>query len=105
MIINDALSGLQRTGTRYAMEPERKKGIALAIHEARPGDIVLLAGKGHKKSKSPAVVLPPLTMLRLRGTFSLNWASIALPSHRQVPQGVARETVLSAHCRPVVGNR
>jgi len=49
MIINDALSGLQRTGTRYAMEPDRRKGIALAIHEASPGDIVLLAGKGHEK--------------------------------------------------------
>jgi len=48
-IINDALVGLQRTGTKYSIEPDRCKAIALAIAEARPGDIVLLAGKGHEK--------------------------------------------------------
>jgi UDP-N-acetylmuramoyl-L-alanyl-D-glutamate--2,6-diaminopimelate ligase len=48
-IINDALVGLQRTGTKYKTEADRKAAIALAIHEARPGDIVLLAGKGHEK--------------------------------------------------------
>jgi len=48
-IINDALVGLQRSGVKYKMEPDRKAAIALAIHEARPGDIVLLAGKGHEK--------------------------------------------------------
>ncbi|HEV3512876.1 MAG TPA: UDP-N-acetylmuramoyl-L-alanyl-D-glutamate--2,6-diaminopimelate ligase [Candidatus Sulfotelmatobacter sp.] len=48
-IINDALVGLQKTGVKYSVEPDRRKGIALAIGEARPGDIVLLAGKGHEK--------------------------------------------------------
>jgi UDP-N-acetylmuramoyl-L-alanyl-D-glutamate--2,6-diaminopimelate ligase len=48
-IINDALVGLQRTGTKYAVEPDRKSAIALAVREARAGDIVLLAGKGHEK--------------------------------------------------------
>jgi UDP-N-acetylmuramoyl-L-alanyl-D-glutamate--2,6-diaminopimelate ligase len=48
-IINDALVGLQRTGTKYSVEPDRRKAIALVIAEARPGDIVLLAGKGHEK--------------------------------------------------------
>jgi UDP-N-acetylmuramoyl-L-alanyl-D-glutamate--2,6-diaminopimelate ligase len=48
-IINDALVGLQRSGVKYKMEPDRKAAIALAIHEARPGDIVLVAGKGHEK--------------------------------------------------------
>ena len=48
-IINDALVGLQKTGTKYVVEPDRRKAIAIAIHEARPGDIVLLAGKGHEK--------------------------------------------------------
>jgi len=48
-IINDALVGLQRSGVKYKMEPDRKAAIALAIHEARPGDIVLIAGKGHEK--------------------------------------------------------
>lgn len=48
-IINDALVGLQRTGTKYKVEPDRKAAIAIAIEEASPGDIVLLAGKGHEK--------------------------------------------------------
>jgi len=51
-IINDALTGLQKTGTRYAVEPDRRKAIALAISEARPGDIVLIAGKGHEKTQT-----------------------------------------------------
>jgi len=48
-IINDALVGVQKTGVKYSVEADRQKGIALAISEARPGDIVLLAGKGHEK--------------------------------------------------------
>ncbi|MGA8150629.1 MAG: UDP-N-acetylmuramoyl-L-alanyl-D-glutamate--2,6-diaminopimelate ligase [Terriglobales bacterium] len=48
-IINDAMVGLQRCGAKYKMEPDRKAAIALAMHEAGPGDIVLIAGKGHEK--------------------------------------------------------
>jgi UDP-N-acetylmuramoyl-L-alanyl-D-glutamate--2,6-diaminopimelate ligase len=48
-IINDAVVGVQRTGVKYSVEPDRRKAIALAVREARPGDIVLLAGKGHEK--------------------------------------------------------
>ena len=48
-IINDALVGLQKSGAKYSVEPDRRKAIGLAIGEARPGDIVLLAGKGHEK--------------------------------------------------------
>src|SRR6201997_3244008 len=48
-IINDALVGLQKSGVKYSVEVDRRKAIALAVGEARPGDIVLLAGKGHEK--------------------------------------------------------
>jgi UDP-N-acetylmuramoyl-L-alanyl-D-glutamate--2,6-diaminopimelate ligase len=48
-IIHDALPGLQKTQTRFAVEPDRKKAILLGFHEARPGDMVLIAGKGHEK--------------------------------------------------------
>src|SRR5580693_2858118 len=48
-IMNDAVVGIQRSGTKYSVEPDRRKAIALVIAEARPGDIVLLAGKGHEK--------------------------------------------------------
>jgi UDP-N-acetylmuramoyl-L-alanyl-D-glutamate--2,6-diaminopimelate ligase len=48
-VINDALVGLQKTGTKYVVEVDRRKAIGLAIGEARSGDIVLLAGKGHER--------------------------------------------------------
>jgi UDP-N-acetylmuramoyl-L-alanyl-D-glutamate--2,6-diaminopimelate ligase len=48
-IINDALVGLQKSGAKYSVEVDRRRAIGLAIGEARPGDIVLLAGKGHEK--------------------------------------------------------
>ena len=48
-ILRDALPGLEATGTRHTVEPDRRQAIALALREARPGDIVLIAGKGHEK--------------------------------------------------------
>jgi UDP-N-acetylmuramoyl-L-alanyl-D-glutamate--2,6-diaminopimelate ligase len=48
-IMNDALIGLQKSGAKYFMEPDRRKAIAFALQRATPGDIVLLAGKGHEK--------------------------------------------------------
>jgi len=48
-IINDAVVGLQRSGARYEVEPDRTAAIARAVREAGPGDIVLIAGKGHEK--------------------------------------------------------
>jgi UDP-N-acetylmuramoyl-L-alanyl-D-glutamate--2,6-diaminopimelate ligase len=48
-IMNDALVGLQRSGTPYEAEADRRKAIALALSRAKSGDIVLIAGKGHEK--------------------------------------------------------
>lgn len=47
-IISDVIVGLQKTSGKYLIEPDREKAIALAVDEARAGDIVLLAGKGHE---------------------------------------------------------
>ncbi len=47
-IMNDALIGLQRVTFRYRLEPDRALAIRKAIKEARAGDIVILAGKGHE---------------------------------------------------------
>ena len=51
-IINDALVGLQKSGTKYVTEPDRRRAIGLATAQAAPGDIVLLAGKGHEKTQT-----------------------------------------------------
>jgi UDP-N-acetylmuramoyl-L-alanyl-D-glutamate--2,6-diaminopimelate ligase len=50
-IIQDALPGLRETGTEFVMEADRAQAIRLAIEAASPGDIVLLAGKGHEKEQ------------------------------------------------------
>ena len=47
-IINDALVGLRRFDTPHVIEPDRQKAIELALNAAKPGDIVILAGKGHE---------------------------------------------------------
>jgi UDP-N-acetylmuramoyl-L-alanyl-D-glutamate--2,6-diaminopimelate ligase len=47
-IISDIVVGMQKSGGRYLIEADREKAIRLAIEEARAGDIVLLAGKGHE---------------------------------------------------------
>lgn len=47
-IINDVVVGLQKSNAKYRVEPDREQAIANALEEARPGDIVLLAGKGHE---------------------------------------------------------
>jgi UDP-N-acetylmuramoyl-L-alanyl-D-glutamate--2,6-diaminopimelate ligase len=47
-IMNDAMVGLRRFDTRHVAQPDRGKAIQLAIQEAQPGDVVLLAGKGHE---------------------------------------------------------
>jgi UDP-N-acetylmuramoyl-L-alanyl-D-glutamate--2,6-diaminopimelate ligase len=47
-IMNDANVGLQRTESKHVFEPDREVAIRRAIEEARAGDFVLIAGKGHE---------------------------------------------------------
>jgi UDP-N-acetylmuramoyl-L-alanyl-D-glutamate--2,6-diaminopimelate ligase len=47
-IMNDALVGLRRFDTPHTIEPDRAKAIRAALKEARAGDLVILAGKGHE---------------------------------------------------------
>lgn len=48
-ILREAEAGLRAVNATYRLEADRRAAIALAIREARPGDMVLLAGKGHEK--------------------------------------------------------
>jgi UDP-N-acetylmuramoyl-L-alanyl-D-glutamate--2,6-diaminopimelate ligase len=47
-IMNDAMVGLGRFDTPHIAEVDRGTAIRKAIEEAREGDIVILAGKGHE---------------------------------------------------------
>jgi UDP-N-acetylmuramoyl-L-alanyl-D-glutamate--2,6-diaminopimelate ligase len=51
-IIADAKPGVEKAGTEFVVEPDRRKAIDLALHKAQPGDIVLIAGKGHEKTQT-----------------------------------------------------
>jgi len=48
-IINEAVLGVRETLTTFIVEEDRRAAIEVAIRSAKPGDIVLLAGKGHEK--------------------------------------------------------
>ena len=47
-IMNDALVGIRRVDVPHVVEPDRAAAIARALKEAREGDLVILAGKGHE---------------------------------------------------------
>jgi UDP-N-acetylmuramoyl-L-alanyl-D-glutamate--2,6-diaminopimelate ligase len=51
-IMTDSILGLQRTGTKYELQPDRRKAIAVALDSANSGDMVLIAGKGHEKTQT-----------------------------------------------------
>lgn len=48
LIMSDALVGLQKTGKPYLAEVDRGAAMRKALEEAREGDVVVLAGKGHE---------------------------------------------------------
>lgn len=50
-ILADIEPGLQATGVAYTVEVDRAAAIRLALEAAKPGDVVLLAGKGHEKEQ------------------------------------------------------
>jgi UDP-N-acetylmuramoyl-L-alanyl-D-glutamate--2,6-diaminopimelate ligase len=47
-ILADAEAGIAGTGCPYEVIADRREAIFRAIDEARPGDIVVIAGKGHE---------------------------------------------------------
>jgi UDP-N-acetylmuramoyl-L-alanyl-D-glutamate--2,6-diaminopimelate ligase len=50
-ILAEIEPGLKASGVRYVIEPERASAISLALREAKAGDVVLIAGKGHEKEQ------------------------------------------------------
>ncbi len=43
-----AQTGISKTDGKYVEIIDRKEAIAYAIHHGQPGDIIVLAGKGHE---------------------------------------------------------
>jgi len=75
-IIAEILPGVESTGVRYAVEPDRAAAIALALAQGTPGDVVLIAGKGHEKEQ----------ILR-EGTIFFDDAQVALSALRALGYG------------------
>jgi UDP-N-acetylmuramoyl-L-alanyl-D-glutamate--2,6-diaminopimelate ligase len=53
-IIDEVLPGLSGTSATVFVEPDRHRAIEMSIAQARAGDLVLLAGKGHEKTQTIA---------------------------------------------------
>ena len=42
------MTGMKKTDGEYIEIPDRREAIAYAMHNAKQGDVVVLAGKGHE---------------------------------------------------------
>jgi UDP-N-acetylmuramoyl-L-alanyl-D-glutamate--2,6-diaminopimelate ligase len=47
-ILADIETGIRKTDGKYIKIIDRKEAIAYAIHHGQPGDVIVLAGKGHE---------------------------------------------------------
>jgi len=50
-ILAEIEPGLKASRVRYTIEPDRAVAISIALRAAKPGDVVLIAGKGHEKEQ------------------------------------------------------
>jgi len=50
-VIGDILSGMNEAETELVVEADRRAAIAAAIASAGPGDVVVIAGKGHERTQ------------------------------------------------------
>ncbi|MBN1938683.1 MAG: UDP-N-acetylmuramoyl-L-alanyl-D-glutamate--2,6-diaminopimelate ligase [Candidatus Aminicenantes bacterium] len=59
-ILAEIEMGFAASGSdRYTVVPDRREAIARALAEARPGDFVILAGKGHETTQTTGTTVVP----------------------------------------------
>lgn len=83
-IIAEVLAGVAEPG-RVVVEPDRQAAVDLAVSRARPGDIVVVAGKGHETGQELAGVTVPFDDRQ-----AVRRSLAALGSGRPEPGGQAR---------------
>jgi UDP-N-acetylmuramoyl-L-alanyl-D-glutamate--2,6-diaminopimelate ligase len=62
-----------RRATDLVVEPDRRAAIAVALDRGRPGDVVLVAGKGHETTQDIGGVVTPFDD---RQVVAEEWARI-----------------------------
>jgi UDP-N-acetylmuramyl tripeptide synthase len=60
-IIKDVVAGVPGGARAVEVEPDRRAAILRAVRDARRGDIVLLAGKGHEAYQESRGVRHPFS--------------------------------------------
>ncbi|HEX4284035.1 MAG TPA: UDP-N-acetylmuramoyl-L-alanyl-D-glutamate--2,6-diaminopimelate ligase [Terracidiphilus sp.] len=78
-ILAEVEPGLKQSGVRYTVEPDRTAAIHLALADAKPNDVVLIAGKGHEKEQILA-----------DRTISFDDAEVALSALRELGYRIER---------------
>ena len=59
-ILADIESAISKTEGKYIKITDRKEAIAYAIHHGQPGDVIVLAGKGHEDYQEICGVKHPM---------------------------------------------
>ena len=60
-IINDILQGVHKADGEYVTIPDRKEAIRYCMENAKDGDIIVLAGKGHEDYQETKGVRHPFS--------------------------------------------
>jgi UDP-N-acetylmuramoyl-L-alanyl-D-glutamate--2,6-diaminopimelate ligase len=58
-IIDEIVEGARAGGGAFVVEPDRRAAIRLAVRDARAGDVVIIAGKGHETTQDLRATVVP----------------------------------------------